>query len=161
MAKREKKNGTGPLDQLKDLYQFMVDKGLSSVEFTEKDFHVRLVRQGAYAAPAPAPSPSPLPHAGEGARRAGEGPAAPEIPAGAVVVKSPMMGIFYRASSPSSPPYAKEGDAVKKGQVMFLIEAMKVFNEIRADFDCRVVKILTENGKPVRAGQALVAVERL
>jgi len=72
-----------------------------------------------------------------------------------------MMGIFYRASSPSSPPYCKEGDNAKKGQVLFLIEAMKVFNEIRADYDCKVVKILTENGKPVRAGQALVAVEKL
>ncbi|MBI4425877.1 MAG: acetyl-CoA carboxylase, biotin carboxyl carrier protein, partial [Elusimicrobia bacterium] len=75
-------------------------------------------------------------------------------------IKAPMMGIFYRASSPSSPPFVKRGDAVKRGHVLCLIEAMKVFNEIKADFDCVVDELLVENGKPVKSGQDLYAVRR-
>jgi biotin carboxyl carrier protein len=71
-----------------------------------------------------------------------------------------MMGIFYRAPSPSSPPFCREGEAVKPGQVICMIEAMKVFNEIKADFPCTVVKYLVENGKPVKAGQDLIIVSR-
>lgn len=70
------------------------------------------------------------------------------------------MGIFYRASSPSSPPFVRKGEVVKKGQVLCLIEAMKVFNEVKAEFDCTVLDILLENGKPVKAGQEILAVQR-
>ena len=87
-------------------------------------------------------------------------PSAPAVPAGAESIKSPLMGIFYRAPSPSSPPFVKEGDPVKAGQTLCMIEAMKVFNELKADFDGRVVKILVENGKPVKVGQDLFAVAR-
>ncbi|PIR16123.1 MAG: acetyl-CoA carboxylase, biotin carboxyl carrier protein, partial [Elusimicrobia bacterium CG11_big_fil_rev_8_21_14_0_20_64_6] len=71
-----------------------------------------------------------------------------------------MMGIFYRAPSPSSPPFCKEGDAVKPGHVICMIEAMKVFNEIKAEFPCTIVKCLVENGKPVKSGQDLIIVAR-
>ncbi|MBI4348818.1 MAG: acetyl-CoA carboxylase biotin carboxyl carrier protein, partial [Elusimicrobia bacterium] len=87
-------------------------------------------------------------------------PAAPAVPSGGLTVKAPMMGIFYRASSPSSPPFVKRGDQVKRGQVICLIEAMKVFNEIKADFDCVIEELLLENGKPVKAGQDLYLVTR-
>lgn len=151
------KNGASPLDQIKALYQFMVEKGLASIEFGQKDFHVRLVRQGAYAAPLSVKGAAPA-EAGAAPAPAAAGPA---VPPGAEAVKSPMMGIFYRAPSPSSPPFVRDGDMMKKGQVICMIEAMKVFNEIRADFDCKVLKVLVENGKPVRAGQEIFAVERL
>ena len=71
-----------------------------------------------------------------------------------------MMGIFYRAPSPSSPPFAKDGDQVKAGHVICMIEAMKVFNEIKAEYPCTVVKYLVENGKPVKSGQDLIIVAR-
>jgi acetyl-CoA carboxylase biotin carboxyl carrier protein len=72
-----------------------------------------------------------------------------------------MMGIFYRAPSPSSPPFVKEGEAVKPGQILCMIEAMKVFNEIKAEYPCTVLKVLLENGKPVKAGQDLLLVQRI
>lgn len=158
MAKKKPaRNGAEPLEQLKSLYAFMVEKGLASIELTQEDFHVRLVRRGAYAASAPAAAAAP-----EAASSAPpSGTPASDIPPGAQVVKSPMMGIFYRAATPSSPPFAREGDTVKKGQVLCLIEAMKVFNEIKADADCRIVKVTTDNGKPVKAGQPLFVIEKL
>ncbi|MEQ1919601.1 MAG: acetyl-CoA carboxylase, partial [Elusimicrobiota bacterium] len=85
--------------------------------------------------------------------------AAAPAPAG-TAVKSPMMGIFYRAPSPSSPPFCKEGEVVKPGHVICMIEAMKVFNEIKAEYPCTIVKYLVENGKPVKSGQDLIIVAR-
>ena len=82
------------------------------------------------------------------------------MPAGCVAIKSSMMGIFYRAPTPSSPPFAKEGDSVKPGQVLCIIEAMKVFNELKAEFAGAVVKVLVENGKPVKAGQDVFWIQR-
>ncbi len=86
-------------------------------------------------------------------------PPATPAPAG-TAVKSPMMGIFYRAPSPSSPPFCKEGDQVKPGHVICMIEAMKVFNEIKAEYPCTIVKYLVENGKPVKSGQDLIIIAR-
>lgn len=71
------------------------------------------------------------------------------------VIKSPLVGTFYRAPSPGAEPFVKEGDFVKKGQVLCIIEAMKVMNEIESDVDGIVEKILVENGKPVEYGQEL------
>ncbi len=69
------------------------------------------------------------------------------------------MGVFYRSSSPQSPPLAKEGDVVAQGATLCIIEAMKVMNEIKSETRCKVVKILVENGKPVTKGQDLFHVE--
>ena len=82
------------------------------------------------------------------------------MPPGCLAVKSSMMGIFYRAPTPSSPPFAKEGDSVKPGQVLCIIEAMKVFNELKAEFAGTLVKTLVENGKPVKAGQDVFWIQR-
>lgn len=71
------------------------------------------------------------------------------------IIKSPLVGTFYRAPSPGAEPFVKEGDFVKKGQVLCIIEAMKVMNEIESDVDGVVERILVENGKPVEYGQEL------
>ncbi len=75
------------------------------------------------------------------------------------VIKSPLVGTFYRAPSPGAPPFVEEGDIVSKGQVVCIIEALKVMNEIESDVDGRVVKILVENGQPVEYGQELMYIE--
>ena len=156
------KNGaSGPLETLKAVYDFMTKNGLESVEMIEDGAQIKLVRRKAVTAQVPvavpvavggaayaAPSSTPAAHFSS--------PAAPAGP----TVKSPMMGIFYRAPSPSSPPFVKDGEHVKSGQVICMIEAMKVFNEIKADFPCVIVKVLVENGKPVKAGQDLYIVQR-
>ena len=75
-------------------------------------------------------------------------------------IKSSITGIFYRAPSPSSPPFVKEGDTIRTGQVLCIIEAMKVFNEIKAEIDCTIIKVLVENGKPVTANHDLFVMEK-
>ncbi|GAB6073130.1 acetyl-CoA carboxylase biotin carboxyl carrier protein [Venenivibrio stagnispumantis] len=75
------------------------------------------------------------------------------------VIKSPLVGTFYRAPAPGAPPFVEEGDMVSKGQVVCIIEALKVMNEIESDVDGKVVKILVENGQPVEYGQELMYIE--
>lgn len=174
MAKKTEtptKNGNGsaagPLETLKAVYAFMTQNGLDSVEIAEDGAQIKLVRRKAQvtqvAVPVPvavggavhaAPSSAPSVHAAP----SHAAPAA-ALPAGQAV-KSPMMGIFYRAPSPSSPPFCKEGEVVKAGQVICMIEAMKVFNEIKAEYPCTIGKYLVENGKPVKAGQDLISITR-
>ena len=160
------KNGAaGPLATLKAVYDFMTQNGLDAVEIAEDGAQIKLVRrktqptQVAVAVPVAvggevhaAPSSAPV-HAAPAAVHA------PAVPAG-TAVKSPMMGIFYRAPTPSSPPFCKEGDVIRPGQVICMIEAMKVFNEIKAEFPCTITKCLVENGKPIKAGQDLIIVAR-
>ncbi len=94
-------------------------------------------------------------------------PAAPQpeienIPAASdnyVEIKAPMVGTFYRAPSPDSDPYVKEGDIISKGQVLCLIEAMKLMNEIEAEISGRIVKILTDNAQPIEYNQPLFLID--
>lgn len=157
----------GPLAELKELYKFMTEGGLQALELDRKDLRVRLVRKSAPTMPVPVPvyagaapaygAPSPSTPLGTPVAAA---PSATGAPANVTVVKSPMMGVFYRAASPSSPPFAKEGDIVKPGDVICLIEAMKVFNDVKAEFGGKVVKVLLDNGKPVKVGQDIYWMER-
>ena len=155
-------NGSGPLSALKDVYAFMTANGLDAVEVTHEGEHVKLVRRKAAVSHVPVPVAVPMAGAAQYAAPAAGGAPAPQAPAqpAGTPVKSPMMGIFYRASSPSSPPFCKEGDVIKPGQVIAMIEAMKVFNEIKAEWPGTVVKCLVENGKPVKSGQDLYIIAR-
>jgi len=76
-------------------------------------------------------------------------------------INSPIVGTFYRAASPEAAPFAEVGQVVEKGQVICLVEAMKLFNEIEAEFKCKIVKICAENAQPVEFGQPLFVVEKL
>lgn len=112
------------------------------------------------------PTPVQIPAAPAGAPAIPPAPAAePPQPAAApaknlVEIKSPMVGTFYRAPAPDADPYVQVGAAVSKGQVLCIIEAMKLMNEIEADFPCRIVKILVENTQPVEYNQPLFQVEK-
>ncbi|MCS6869029.1 acetyl-CoA carboxylase biotin carboxyl carrier protein, partial [Thermus sp.] len=119
------------------------------------------------AAPAPSPAPAPLPPA---PAEAAPPPAPAEPPkreraeeacAGCVEVKAPIVGTFYRAPAPDAPPYVKEGDRVEKGQVLCIIEAMKLMNEIESEVSGVVKKILVQNGEPVEYGQPLFLIQPL
>jgi len=151
------------LSQVQELYRFMVEQKLETLEYDHQGLHIRLVRQRPATFQVPAPVPLVMHHPGAAAAPvagAMAAPAAPQLPPNGTTIKAPMMGIFYVASSPSSPPFVKPGDVVKRGQVICLIEAMKVFNEIKADFDFVVDTVLHENGKPVKANQDLYVVTR-
>jgi acetyl-CoA carboxylase biotin carboxyl carrier protein len=147
------------LDELRTIYRFMQDNGLETVEIDRNDYHVRLVRQARAAAPVPVVVAAGPAHGG--AAHAAAAPAADEpIPANAFVIKAPLQGIFYRAASPSSPPFVQEGDLLKPGDVVCLIEAMKVFNDVKAEAPGAILRVCVENGKPVKTGQDLFVVEK-
>ncbi|RMD94340.1 MAG: acetyl-CoA carboxylase biotin carboxyl carrier protein [Calditrichaeota bacterium] len=105
--------------------------------------------------------------AGEGSAPA-VAPPQPEQPAEAaekakagVEIRSPMVGTFYRAPAPDADPYVQVGDMVQKGQVLCIIEAMKLMNEVEAEFPCRILEILVENAQPVEYNQPLFLVEKI
>ncbi len=87
--------------------------------------------------------------------------AKPECEVEGDIITSPMVGTFYQAPSPDSPPYVKVGDKVKKGQTLCIIEAMKIMNELEAEFDCEILEVLVEDGQPVEFDTPLFRVKRL
>ncbi len=154
----------GAFDQVQKFYQFMNANKLEVIEFAKDETYIKLVRkhsQTFHPIPvfAPGTAQQPAPQASQKGNPAG-GPAAAPAAAEGETIKAPMSGIFYRAPSPSSPPYAREGDSIKDGQVICVIEAMKVFNEIKAEEDCVILKVLTENGKPVEPNQPLFLIKK-
>jgi len=110
----------------------------------------------------PAPQAQPVP---EMAQPLPSTPAAaveePAQKAAGIEIKSPMVGTFYRAPAPDAEPYVKTGDTVQKGSVLCIIEAMKLMNEIEAEFPCRILEILVENEQPVEYNQPLFLVEKV
>ena len=148
------------LRKLKTLIELVETSGISELEVTEGEEKVRIVKSSsapsggmmmvpAHAAPALAPAaaaPAPAPVA------------APPVPTG-FMVKSPMVGTFYRSSSPTTPSFVEIGSKVAEGDTLCIIEAMKLMNEIPADQAGTITQILVENGQPVEYGQPLFVIE--
>lgn len=155
------------LRKLKTLIDLVSDSNISELEITEAEGKVRIVKggygAGAVAATAPAMAPAQMVAAAPAAAAApvAEAPVAPAEPAepAGKVIKSPMVGTFYRSASPGAKPFAELGDAIKEGAPICIIEAMKIMNEIESDASGKVVRILCENGQPVEFGQPLFIVE--
>jgi acetyl-CoA carboxylase biotin carboxyl carrier protein len=147
------------LRKLKTLIDLVSESNISELEITEADGKVRIVKADPRAV-ASAALPATVPVAAVAAPVA-PAPAAP-APAPAVetghTVTSPMVGTFYRSSSPGGPPLVEVGTAVKEGQPLCIIEAMKIMNEIEADKAGTVTRILVENGQAVEFGQALFVI---
>ena len=147
------------LRKLKTLIDLVSDSNISELEITEADGKVRIVKAEPVAAPAPtvyAPAPVAPPVAATAPAPAPvEAPAAPT----GHVVKSPMVGTFYRAANPGSKPFAEVGMQIKEGAPICIIEAMKIMNEIEADASGTITRILCENGQAVEFGQPLFVVE--
>ena len=151
------------LRKLKTLIDLVAESDIAELEVTEGESKVRIVKSSAtpqgqmmmmpsgmqqYSAPAPAAAPAV--------------PAAPAAPVPAVetghVVKSPMVGTFYRSSAPGAAAFVEVGTNIKEGDTLCIIEAMKLLNEIDADVSGVVTKILVENGQPVEFGQPLFVI---
>jgi acetyl-CoA carboxylase biotin carboxyl carrier protein len=152
------------LRKLKTLIDLVSESNVSELEITEADGKVRIVKAGAQPVVvqtvAAAPALAPVAAAPVAAAAPAAAPAAAEAPAETGhVVKSPMVGTFYRASSPGAKAFAEVGDVVKAGQPVCIIEAMKIMNEIEADQDGTITKILVDNGQPVEYGQPLFIIE--
>jgi acetyl-CoA carboxylase biotin carboxyl carrier protein len=143
--------------KVRQLIELMKEHELSELDLRQADNRVRIRRGGevvTYSAPAVAAAPAPLPAAG----------ATTPAPAEAadsrmLVIKSPMVGTFYKASGPDSPSFVKVGDRIGPEKTVCIIEAMKVFNEIPAGVSGQVVAILVENGAAVEFGQPLMKVD--
>jgi len=144
--------------EIRRLADLLRDYGLSEVEVEREGVRVRLRRELSPSATAPAGSVAPVSPAPAGAPMAiAAASAASE--AHLLTIEAPMVGTFYRAPSPDAQPFVRDGDRVKKGQVVCIIEAMKLMNEIESKVAGRVVKVLVENAQPVEYGQPLFLVE--
>ena len=144
------------LRKLKTLIDLVQQSGIAELEITEGEEKVRISRGASPTPPAAAPPVTLVPISAT--ENDVTGPtAAAEAPEG-YVLKSPMVGTFYRAPAPGSKPFVEPGQAVKAGDVVCVIEAMKLLNEIEADRDGVVKTILVENGQPVEYGQPLIII---
>ncbi|MBS0433290.1 MAG: acetyl-CoA carboxylase biotin carboxyl carrier protein [Proteobacteria bacterium] len=157
------------LRKLKTLIDLVSESNISELEITEADGKVRIVKSDPAAAVMPVPGVVHMPAAPLVAAPAvaavAAAPAAPAATAPAPaaetghVVKSPMVGTFYRSSSPGGKPFVEVGSEVKEGEPVCIIEAMKIMNEIEADKAGKITKILCENGQAVEFGQPLFVIE--
>jgi len=145
------------VDTIRGLVELMVEHDLTRVEIQEGETRLLLRRSGAGAVLTPtlyAAPPAPAPLAPPGPTPAG----APSETPGETLIRSPMVGTFYTAPDPDSPAFVKPGDNVTADTVVCLIEAMKVFNEIKAEVSGRLTKALVKNGEAVEYDQPLFAV---
>ena len=147
------------LRQIRELVRLLESSGLSVLEIEENDLRVRLEKgqTAGFAQPVPAALPKPVP----AALPVETAPAPAPVADGTVdfnrlkEVKSPLVGIFYAAPSPGAEPFAGVGSRVKKGDVLCVVEAMKLMNEITADADGEVIDVCVQNGQVVEFGQIL------
>jgi len=149
-------------EEIAKLVNFLEEKGLTQFELEVEGFKIKIARGAAtttsietVGAPAPSPQPgySPAPN-----------PAFARVPESSnnlLYVTSPMVGTFYRAPDPASPPYVEIGEEVKKTQTLCIIEAMKLMNEIESEVDGLIQEIFVENGKSVEYGQRLFSIKPL
>ena len=148
------------LRKLKTLIELVESSGIAELEIEEGEERVRITRavaSGPASAPAPTPVTAVLAPAAAPAPALVEAPAPPAEPEGHMV-KSPMVGTFYRAASPGAKPFVEAGDSVEVGDTLCIIEAMKLMNEIESDKAGVVKQVLVENGQPVEFGQPLVVI---
>jgi acetyl-CoA carboxylase biotin carboxyl carrier protein len=157
--------------EIQDLIDFIAKSGLNKVNIETEEFKISVkrdpdqqvtyVKEAPSAPAAPAATPAPVAAPQPAAPTA---PAAPAAPAASdeskyIAIKAPMIGTFYRSSSPDKPSFVNVGDEVKKGQVICIIEAMKLFNEIESEVSGKIVKVLVDNATPVEYDQVLFLVD--
>ena len=159
--------------KVKKLIELLEESDIDEIEIKEGEESVRISRNGAsqtvlaapypamapaYAAPAPAPAPVAAPAAALAAAPASEATPAETATSSDHVVKSPMVGTFYLSPSPTSAPFCEVGQAVKIGDTVCIVEAMKMMNQIEADKAGTITAILVEDGEPVEFDQPLVTI---
>jgi acetyl-CoA carboxylase biotin carboxyl carrier protein len=156
-----RRSARGPADpaplSIDQVVELAVRHNLAELEVEGAGTRIRIVREHAPAASGPrvegAPAiPAPLQQ---------PAPESVESTAHLLTVEAPMVGTFYRSPKPDAPPFVTEGDVVKEGQVICIVEAMKLMNEIESKVAGRIAKVVVENGQPVEFGQALFLVEPL
>jgi len=159
---------TGGLQQLEDVFQLMAKHGIVELEWDQAGIRVHARTGAAPLTHHSLESVMPLPSAASAAAPRPQVEVKPAAPAAASgkpasanskQVLSPFVGTFYRSASPTAEPYVKEGKTVKRGDVLCIIEAMKLMNEIESEFTGKIASILVENGQPVEFGEPLFLIE--
>ncbi len=149
--------------KIKKLIELLEESGLAELEISEGEESVRIARFTQGAAPSPQPMQIAIPPAGSLAGHASSGPApAPAAPSGTRdenLVTAPMVGTFYASPAPGAKAFVEIGQEVRVGQVLCIIEAMKMMNQIESERAGKVVAVLAKNGEPVEFGQPLFAIE--
>jgi len=164
------------VNEIKELLRAVAESDVTELEFEREGARLRLRRGRVTAELALGHAASPAPPAIAGVEPAvapsvaaagppSEAPAHPEVPAvarpeddGLAFVKSPIVGTFYRAPDPNAPPFVSVGDRVRAGQVLCIVEAMKLMNEIESEIGGEIVQVLAENGQPVQFGDELFVI---
>jgi acetyl-CoA carboxylase biotin carboxyl carrier protein len=165
MSQSKNKQGNGgsearrPMDikHIKSLVELMVENDLSRVELREGDTHI-LLRRGQAPGPAPAPAAGNPTGLATGTASARATPPPDSESSNEILIRSPMVGTFYAAPDPESPPFVTAGTQVAPDTVVCLLEAMKVFNELKAEVSGRIIKVLVRNAEAVEYDQPLFAV---
>lgn len=156
------------IKQIQDLIKFVSKSGVNEVSIEEKDFKITIKtnQEPTYvtatvpvAAQAPAAAPAPVAAAPAPAAPAAEAPAANDASSKYITIKSPMIGTFYRTPSPDKPAFVNVGDEISVGQVVCIVEAMKLFNEIESEVSGKIVKVLVDNAQPIEYDQPLFLVD--
>jgi len=156
------------LEGVERILEFMSQHGLEEFEYETEHLRIRLkrllsgsnsvaARSAATAAMAPSPAPAPAEPSMESGPASSPGPQA-ALEAELHVIKSPIVGTFYSAPGPGADPFVRVGDVVRAGQVLCIIEAMKLMNEIESDAAGQIIKIHVENGQPVEYGEPLFSI---
>jgi acetyl-CoA carboxylase biotin carboxyl carrier protein len=156
--------------ELQELIDFIAKSGLNKVNIETEEFKLNITRDASQkvsyvAAPAASPAAvsAPAPQAAPAPAAAAQPAPSAAAPAAAngnyQTIKAPMIGTFYRSSSPENPPFVNVGDEIKKGQVICIIEAMKLFNEIEAEVSGKIVKVMVDNASPVEYDQPLFMID--
>ena len=148
------------IEELKELLEFVSERNIAELELEEGGTKLKIRKTLAPSLPEAQLVASPAARISENAAASVENPAGPGAPAledGLLYITSPMVGTFYRQPEPGAEPFAREGDYLKKGQVLCIIEAMKLMNEIECEHEGQLVKVLVENGQPVQYGDQLFA----
>ena len=152
------------LQEIKKIMELFDHSAIAKFSLKQEGFELKLQKSGVCsnvstptiqtqsAIPAPIPTNTSIP--------ATPSPAAPKD-IGEHFITSPMVGTFYRSPSPGAAPYINVGDSIKKGQTVGIIEAMKIMNEIEAEFDCKIVSIEVNDGQPVEFSTNLIKIEKL
>jgi acetyl-CoA carboxylase biotin carboxyl carrier protein len=159
------------IDELKQILEILREHGISEFELEREDVKLRIRKNGFELAPeitsrlpsaSEAPAAAPAPVAAVPAARSVAAPVAGELEEGVelAIVKSPIVGTFYRAAEPGARPFIEVGTMVRKGQVLCIIEAMKLMNEINSEYDGEVAAVFIENGQAVQYGERLFAIRR-
>lgn len=150
------------IKQIQDLIKFVHKSGVNEVSIEENDFKITIkTNQAPTVVTATIPAAAPIAAAPAPVAAAPAAAAAPAVSESDnyITIKSPMIGTFYRSASPDKPAFVNVGDEIKAGQVLCVVEAMKLFNEIEAEISGRIVKVLVDNASPIEYDQPLFVVE--